>query len=213
VLIDALKPTRGRLGFDAGADPTILRRLTRSEFKTFRETGVIPYSDAVAVLVVPPVNRDPRTKVRPRPSHEPDLPSSDSPPNVVHKKPLPPLSSLHDVSGPGDQGEVPFSTILPNARVPRYNGLAMFPFPPHRAAFHTSLMELLDMERRFRGTRPTPEVGTERAKGDAKGSHAFLLMSNEQTMKRADTAGLAIALWRLRMWEGDAFAGREWGDL
>ena len=214
VLIDALKLIRGRLEFDADADATILRRLTRSEFKTFCETGMIPYSDAVAVLVVPPVNRDPRTKVRPRPSHEPDIPSG-APPNVVHRKPLPPLSSLHDVSAPegaSDQGadEIPLSTFLPNARVPQYNGFAMFPSPPHRAAFHKSLMELLDIERQFRGTRKVTARTDEfkRAKGDAKGSHAFLLMSNEQTVKRADTAALAIALWRLRMWEGDAFAGK-----
>lgn len=221
VLNDALKRNRGRIEFDADADPTILRRLTRSEFKMFRETGTIPYPDAVAVLVVPPVNRDPRTKLRPRPSHEPEIPSSESgaPPDIVHKKPLPPLSSLHYVSAPegaSEQGvddslEMPFSTFLPSAHVPLYNGLTMFPCAPHRAAFHKSLMELLDIERHFRGTRLTGTTRTEdfkHAKGDAKGSHAFLLMSNAQTVKRADTAALAIAMWRLRMWEGDAFAGK-----
>ncbi|KAF8138616.1 hypothetical protein EV363DRAFT_1580372, partial [Boletus edulis] len=234
VLIEALKRIRGRTEFDADADATILRRLTRSEFKTLRETGVVPYPDGVAVLVVPPVNRDPITNLRPRPSQEPEIPSDESsaPINTLHKKPLPPLSSLHYVSVPKDaseQGsdhslEVPFSTFLPNARVPLYNGLTMFPSAPHRAAFHKLLTELLDVERHFHGTRPTWEARTtsreefKRAKGDAKGSHAFLFMSNEQTVRRADTAALAIALWRLRMWEGNAFAdevesweiGKEW---
>jgi len=221
VLIDALKRSRGRIEFDADADPTILRRLTRSEFKTFRETGIIPYPDAAAVVIVPPVNRNPRTKLRPRPSQEPEIPSSESsvPPNPMHKNALPPLSSLHYVSaseGASEQGvdhslDIPFSTYLPNARVPWYNGLAMFPSPPHRAALHKLLTELLNVERHFRGSHPISEVRTpireefDRARGDAKGSHAFLLVSNEQTVKRADTAALAIALWRLRMWEGDAF--------
>lgn len=218
VLIDALKQNRGRIEFDAGANPTILRRLTRSEFKTFRGTGIVAYPDAVAVLVVPPVNRDPRTNLRPRPSQEPEIPSSESSSllNSVHKKALPPLSSLHYVSDPegvlDHPPEAPFSTFLPNARVPLYNGVTMFPSPPHRAALHKSLTELLDVERHFRGARLTSEMRStsredfQRAKGDTKGSHAFLLLSNEQTVRRADTAALAIALWRLRMWEGDTFA-------
>lgn len=234
MLTDALKRNRGRIEFDADADPTILRRLTRFEFKALRETGIIPYPDAVAVLVVPPVNRDPTTKLRPRPSQEPEIPSSESgpPPDSMHKKALPPLSSLHYVNVPKgvlEQGmdrplETPFSTFLPSARVPLYNGVTMFPSPPHRATLHKLLAKLLDIERQFRGARPTSEMrttsreGLERAKGDAKASHAFLLLSNEQTVRCADTAALAIALWRLRMWEGDAFAdkvegwevGKEW---
>ncbi|KAG8218782.1 hypothetical protein J3R82DRAFT_4457 [Butyriboletus roseoflavus] len=234
VLIDALKQNRGRIEFDAHADPTILRRLTRSEFKTFRGTGIVPYPGAVAILVVPPVNRDPKTKLRPRPSQEPEIPSGESSalPDPVHKKALPPLSSLHYVSVPEgvfEQGldhppEVPFSTFLPNARVPLYNGVTMFPSPPHRAALHNSLTELLDVERHFRGAHLSSEMRTtsredfQRTKGDAKASHAFLLLSNEQTVRRADTAALAIALWRLRMWEGDTYAdkfggwevGKEW---
>lgn len=235
VLINVLKGNRGRIELDANADATILRRLTRSEFTNLRETGIVPFPDAAAVLVVPPVNRDPGTKLRPRPSREPEIPSSesDAPANpLAHKKSLPPLSSLHRVSAPedvsgreeGHSPKIPFSTFLPNARVPWYNGLTMFPSPPHRATFHKLLTEVLDIERHFRGTRPTSKVRATheedrtRAKGDSKANHAFLLMSNEQTVKRADTATLAIALWRLRMWEGDAFAdatesweiGKEW---
>lgn len=225
VLIDILKRNRSRSEFGADADPTILRRLTRSEFKTLRETGVIPYSDAVAVLVVPPVNRDPRTKLRPQPSREPEIPSSDSStaPDLIRKKALPPLSKLHHVSAPEgalklgvDQSlEIPFSMFLPHACIPQYNAVTMFPSPPHRAVLHKLLVGLLDVERHFRGTHPemtsASRKGSGRAKGDAKGSHAFLLVSNEQTVKRADSAALAIALWRLRMWEGDAFADKAEG--
>jgi len=132
---------------------------------------------------------------------------------------LPLLSSLHDVDRPL---ETPIS--FSSARVPQYNGLTLFPHAPHRVEFHSLLTELLDVERRFRGTRSTsgPTNTTRgqatRTKGDTKGSHAFLLLSNAETVKRADSAALVIALWRLRMWEGDAYAdkvegweiGKEW---
>lgn len=213
VLTGALKRNSGRHEFDCDTDPAILRRLTRSEFKTLRETGAIPYSGAVAILVVPPVNRDPKTKLRPQLSREPEIPSSEpsTSPESSYKKALLPLSDLHHVSVPEQGMEHPLGsplfTFLPNACVPLYNGITMFPSPPHRAALHKLLTELLDIERQFRGTRlGSPTVNREervRAKGDAKASHAFLLLSNEQTVKRADTAALAIALWRLRMWEGD----------
>ncbi|KAF9222095.1 hypothetical protein BS17DRAFT_784417 [Gyrodon lividus] len=219
VLIDALKLNQClRPALNSGSDATILRRLSRSEFKALRETCKLPYPDAVAVFVVPPVNRHPKTKARPQPSHEPDFPSTDpSPPATMHKKPLPPLSTLHDLSAPSNAGEevndaaeISLSTFLPNARVPLYNGIAMFPSPPHRAILHNALCKLLDRERHFRGTRSATEKSrgeVKRAKGDEKGSHAFLLTSNERTVKRGDTVPLAIALWRLRMWEGDAFTG------
>ncbi|KAF8842224.1 hypothetical protein BDN67DRAFT_947884, partial [Paxillus ammoniavirescens] len=213
VIIDALKlkPIL-RTGLDATSDAMILRRLNRSEFKAFRETGQIPYPDATAVLVVPPLNRDLKTR-------EPIFPSAgpSDPPTTVYKKSLPPLSTLHDVTVSGNAGEevddiaeISLSTFLPSARVPLYNGIAMFPSPPHRAALHNALCKLLDRERHFRGMYSASDKSRgefRRAKGDEKGSHAFLLTSNERTVRRADTVPLAIALWRLRMWEGNAFTG------
>ncbi|KIJ70218.1 hypothetical protein HYDPIDRAFT_77792 [Hydnomerulius pinastri MD-312] len=189
-------------------DPPILRRLTRAEFASFRETGVLPYPDAVAVLVAPPVNRNSKTKIRPQPSLEPELPKSDEAPGLWSTAPssrrrLPPLSTMHGVDVARD--DIPLSTFLPDAQVPLYNALAMFPSAPHRAALHKALCKVLDRERHFRG-------GVRKASGDSKASHAFLLTSSAETVLRADTAPLAIALWRLRMWEGDAFAGGDDGD-
>ncbi|KAF9247168.1 hypothetical protein BU15DRAFT_84714 [Melanogaster broomeanus] len=221
VLIDALKVSpRLPPDLDSNSGATTLRRLSRSEFKAFRETGLLPYPDAAAVLVVPPVNRDPKTKLRPQPSQEPQFPSAKPTASLitVRKKTLPPLSTLHDVNAPGDvvdnAAEMTLSNFIPNVKVPLYNGVAMFPSPPHRAALHNLLCKLLDKERHLRSTRSASEQTSakfNRAKGDEKGSHAFLLTSNEQTVKRADTVPLAIALWRLRMWEGDAFSGDDEG--
>jgi len=47
---------------------TLIRRLTRAEWKSIKSTGVIPYGNAVAVVVAPPLNRDPTTKMRPQTS-------------------------------------------------------------------------------------------------------------------------------------------------
>ena len=41
-----------------------------------------------------------------------------------------------------------------------------------------------------------------RAKGDAKASHAYVVFSDAQSVLRADTVPLAVALWRVRLWEG-----------
>ena len=45
------------------------------------------------------------------------------------------------------------------------------------------------------------EEGVQRAKGDQKACHAFLVCSDEETLLRGDTVPLAIALWRIRIWE------------
>jgi len=73
------------------------------------------------------------------------------------------------------------------------------------------LCKLLMIERRARA-RQRDTISTE--SGDNQpvtrrlndvASHAFLLLSSAETVLRADTVPLAIALWRLRMWEGDSW--------
>ena len=52
-----------------------------------------------------------------------------------------------------------------------------------------------------------------RSLGDQKASHAFLLCSDAETCRRADAAATAIALWRVRMWEGSGWEeGTQDGD-
>ncbi|KZP31418.1 hypothetical protein FIBSPDRAFT_944955 [Athelia psychrophila] len=46
-------------------------------------------------------------------------------------------------------------------------------------------------------------------RGDKKASHAFLLCADEKTANRADMTAVAIALWRIRMWEGAGW--EDWG--
>lgn len=183
----------------------ILRRLTRTELKHIKDTGVIPYPSAVALLIVPPLNKDPRTKQRPQPNRTgyPDSQGAHSIPIA----PRFPLSQLYSA------GASPSSTEdavpkHPHPQIPLYNGASLFPSRPQRAALHISLGNLLSVERcaRHRSQlRPTPAAKDTtydgRALGDQKASHAYLLCSDAETLLRADAVPLAIALWRVRMWE------------
>jgi hypothetical protein len=197
-------------------DHPILRRLTRAEFKAIKTTGIIPYESAVAVLVVPPLNRDPITKVRPEP-----LFSASAPEHHDEKSPRQalPLSTLHPTnSTTQDHGGEP-----PHPQIPLYNGVTLFPYRSQRAALHARLTRLLSIERRGRSREqrnrhghspPAEDSTTNWPSGDQKASHAFLLCSDAGTCVRADAAATAIALWRLRMWDGagweDCVTGGGW---
>lgn len=62
------------------------------------------------------------------------------------------------------------------------------------------------IERRARWRQPGPastsELDSSRS-ANRLASPAFLLLSGAETVLRADTVPLAIALWRLRMWEDE----------
>ncbi|KAG1820318.1 uncharacterized protein BJ212DRAFT_1567544 [Suillus subaureus] len=173
-----------------------------------RQTNSIPHKDAVALIVVPPVNRNPETKEKPQPSAQldiADIVQIDTDSSETSSRRLPPLSIIHPITD-----EDPGSPLLPNAQAPLYHGLSLFPARPQRAALHKALCKLLEVERRSRScalsaSGSSKHEKSSRVRGDAKGSHAFLLCSNQHTTKRADVVPLAVALWRLRMWEGQAY--------
>ncbi|KAJ7179847.1 hypothetical protein C8R43DRAFT_1117196 [Mycena crocata] len=236
---------RARTG-PASARPPLIRRLTRAEWGALRETGIVPQPDALAVLVVPPVNRDPVTKKRAvtadamsdRPSvavaedpiplpvetdsnSQPSVESdSDSPPFT---RPTPPVSVLHPTrppsehrftSLPGEDEEQPHAP----ARVPLYNGVALFPGRGQRARVHGLLTRLLGVEAAWRFSAGATDreakdsAGDDRKpaarKGDNKGSHAFLICASDEL----DVGALCIALWRVRMWEGGGWRLRSEDD-
>ncbi|KAI1796246.1 hypothetical protein LXA43DRAFT_659735 [Ganoderma leucocontextum] len=188
--------------------PPVVRRLTRAEWSEIKSTGVVPFKNAVAVLVVPPPNRDPETKQRPVPNYS-SIPVEgdryDSTPLV--------LSEMHPTAPQEDWELVDEQRVLPPKRIPVYNGVPLFPSRTQRAALCAALAEVLRAEGMARlrhgsqcaeGTvehSTTTEEGGQRAKGDQKASHAILVCSDEQTLFRGDTVPLAIALWRIRIWE------------
>lgn len=196
----------------------VVRRLTRAEWKQIKETGVIPFENAAAVLVVPPVNKNPATKQRPEPSTSAEPIEEDK--REVPDKPLPPVATMHVTSPtPPIDALVKSEQFLPPAKVPLYNGISAFPSRRQRAALHKALNDVLAVERRARWRetgRPDTKSASESngesvetkdkwARGDQKASHAYIIFSDAKTMLRADTVPLATALWRIRLWEGDGW--------
>lgn len=191
-------------------DTTLIRRLTRAEWKSIKSTGTIPYANAVAVVVVPPLNRNPVTKKRPDASVDMILTDQGiSEEGPTSPRTLLPLSTIHPSAEPHSLTNLP--DYLPSFEVPLYHGVSLFPMRSQRAALHARLTRLLLVERRARyrehgrqeSLKPQDgEPGDRWVRGDQKASHAFLLCSDEKTARRADVAAVAIALWRIRMWEG-----------
>ncbi|KAF9469033.1 hypothetical protein BDZ94DRAFT_1152687 [Collybia nuda] len=194
LLADHLESCLGRP--NQGSRARIVRRLTRDEWKTVQTTGTIPYPNAIAVLVVPPINKDPRNKERPVPSMSAAPPAKmEIPPP---HRPTPPLSTLYPV-GLGEMGD-----LMPHHQVPLYNSIALFPNRQQRTSLHTILTRLLSIDQRAGTQRPASKRTSSGTLGSVspdgkKGSHAFLLSSDKETNKRGDVASLAIALWRVRM--------------
>ena len=91
-------------------------------------------------------------------------------------------------------------------KIPLYNSISLFPSPTQRAALHRRLCAILKEDTITRWNqidRPEPKNYSQPNRDESKSSHAFLVYSDGSTVKRADTVPLAIAMWRLRMWEID----------
>lgn len=188
-----------RSGKNLSNGQAILRRLSREEWSQIKLTNTIPYPGAVAVLVVPPPNKDRATKERPKPSMS-MLPPAD----LDQRDGLPPISellptcpdSLEDTGG-----------VLPSSKVPLYHSITAFPSRSQRAALFDFLTRILSAERHlkklhaYRKKNPG-DIGNEQA---GKASHAFLLCSDAKTIRRGDSAAIAAALWRLKMYESEVW--------
>lgn len=204
----------------ASARYTVCRRLTRDEWRNIQSTGIIPWVDAVAIIVVARPNKDINSGKRPdaQLAFSTKKTKSIEDADRTHLRPLPPLTVLHHTAK-SDKCLARDNDFLPHLRIPAYNGLALFPSPNERAALYEALSQLLLVERVARRRDPLSghsnefTVGTrECAPGDAvnrkeKPSPAYIFFSNSETVKRGDAAVLAIALWRLRMWQGGGWRG------
>lgn len=194
-----------RSGKNLGNPACILRRLSYIEWGTLKSTGTIPYQNAVAVLVVPQPNRHPVTKERPVPSMSASPPDDEEYPESV-----PPLSELMSNSDTALHDE---TGSLPHLEIPVYNSITAFPSRSQRAALYQFLTRILAVERflkrlhlkkaNFKPDTCEPENG--QGSPARKGSHAFMLCSDNKTIQRGDSAAVALALWRLRMYEGDGW--------
>lgn len=182
--------------------PSLLRRLTRAEWDEIKLTGAVPFKNAVALLVIPPVNRDPTTKQRPE-ANDSSMPNEEE--RQCTPK-IPQKSFPSSVLYPAVNETNPLATsrpdLLPSTQTPLYHAASLFPSPTQRAALHAAVLQVLQAERtaKRRATR-SPNATSAPRKGQHKGSHAILICSDEQTLLRGDTVPLAVALWRLRLWE------------
>jgi len=191
------------------AESPLLRRLTWKELSAIRAGKPVKDGDAVAILVVPPLNRDPNTKKRPLSNASP-LPELLSEQPTTYKRDPLPLSTMCQALSPEDDQRFP--DVVTPMKVPLYNGVGLFPSRKQRGALHERLCKLLMIERRARWRQHGPE-STSQLHDSLSATHslnrsaspAFLLRSSAKTVLRADTVPLVIALWRLRMWEDDSW--------
>ncbi|KAH9943313.1 uncharacterized protein BXZ73DRAFT_87684 [Epithele typhae] len=184
---------------DSAQGPPLFRRLTRKEWTEFKSQGALPVENAVAILVIPPVNTDPSTGQRPEPNHT-SLPREEDiqPEPRTFQRQFPP-SELRPVLRNDGWAEADELDILPRAQIPLYNGPPLFPSRSQRAALHSAVLRVLAAE--HAATKRAQLPSTPVLSGHDKGSHAIVICSDETTLLRGDTVPLAIALWRLRLWE------------
>ncbi|KAG8986160.1 hypothetical protein FRB93_005503 [Tulasnella sp. JGI-2019a] len=186
------------------ATPQVLRRLTRREWLDVK-AGQLPLSintaSTVAILVVPKprVPDDIASRVK---SSWMDTVAMD--PGVA-KDASPKAFEL-----------LRTNTLLQsnNVHVPLYHGGAIFSRAEERMKLRLGLDRILGSERQG-GWKPQGFMqDIAKIRGDPldKASDAYVLYSSRETMRRIDTAPLAIALWRLRLWEGVGWTGvGSWG--
>jgi hypothetical protein len=183
LLGDSLKRARKRPG------SKVIRRLTREEWLAFRETGNLEQPNGVAVIVVPPLQKDANSGKYPEPNMSAAFIGGGVLPPATFELNVP-LSSTHSTSleSTGDEN------TLPPPKIPLYHGVPLFPDRSQRAALHDLLLRLLAYDQRVKGP---PQV-----MASNKSSHAFLLMAEPENITRGDAAAVAIALWRLRIFHG-----------
>jgi hypothetical protein len=186
-----------RSGKNLGNPAVILRRLSYDEWGSLKSTGIIPYPNAVAVLIVPQPNRHPVTKERPTPSMSASPPEDEERPEA-----RPPLSELMPNSDTSLHDE---TDTLPHLEIPLYNSITAFPSRSQRAALFQFLTRILAAERFLKRLHlKKNHLMSDSSYG--KRSHAFVLCSDNRTIRRGDSAAVARALWRLRMYEGDGWS-------
>lgn len=167
----------------------VVRKLTRSEWNDIKSSGRLSHPGAVAILIVPPVQK--RTLLcaqEPRDYQQ----SSLSPLCEIYPNILIPNSSFADSQPP----------LSPNI-IPVYNGVALFPLPSLRHELHQKLQMVLTVERKARWRQKEASFSKPiMDKDKQKSSHAYVIFADHDTVQRSDSVPLTIALWRLRLWEG-----------
>ncbi|KAF8192607.1 hypothetical protein BJ912DRAFT_877553 [Pholiota molesta] len=184
-----------------GSSDAILRRLTHDEWELVKSTGSLPYNNVAAVLVVPSVDVDLVTQEQ-LPSNMSALPPDDE----EYATDCPPISTLHSAKLYTWSEDLP--KTLPLLNTPLYNAISAFPSRSQRATLHTLLLRVLDAETSYKRINSECNVSpSSNPEHDlpSDASDAFLFCSDAFTAKRGDTAAVALALWRLKMYESEGW--------
>ena len=204
-----------------GPGAHVVRRLTRQEWADLSASGRLSVPGAAAIVVVPPVHKNMLKPTRPRTSDDPD--------------------GARALSTFCEDASREYATTSSRRKIPIYHGAVVWPDPAERDAVRLLLKEIVGLERQARykatllskpsrkaslasssadGVIPGLVAETDagpkskkgaRAKGLDKASDAYLLRSTRDTVVRADTVPLCIALWRLRIWFGQGWDRGMWG--
>ena len=191
----------------------LVSRLTRVEWLKFRRKGVIPLMDpsVILIIILPRVPKGPDSGGSEPSEAAPTPDVSDTASNPLHR----PVAALHPLSLHAQTNlEHNLPPETPQHLVPVYNGATLFPSRDLRLAFRILLQRQFSMEQsiqksqRDSGTEPTvPEQSTKGSlKPKPKYSDAYVLRSPSVNSRAVpDVTPLAIACWRVRMWEGEAW--------
>lgn len=181
-----LAQLRARPKADILANPPI-RRLSHLEWTKVQENRQIPWQDAIAVINVPPIPNPTEPSMSPFPlPFDPEMEANASQP-VATFYPVSRISALPT--------NFQYRDVLPSARVPLYNVLGLFPHIAQRTAFHQFLSQAQSSLETARSRKTDDEEAS------SSPSDAYLLTSNSQTIKLVDMPALAIAMWRVYLYE------------
>lgn len=186
-----LAQLRARPKADILANPPI-RRLSHLEWTKVQENRQIPWQDAIAVINVPPISNPTEPSMSPFPlPFDPEMEANASQP-VATFYPVSRISALPT--------NFQYRDVLPSARVPLYNALGLFPHVAQRTAFHQSLSQAQSNLEASRSRKANNEEA-DNEEASCSPSDAYLLTSNSQTIKLVDMPALAIAMWRVYLYE------------
>lgn len=200
----------------------VIRRLTRREWADLKANDRLSIPGAVAIVVVPPVHKN---MLNPRRTPTSDTKEGDRALSTFcedssreyittsSRRKVPIYHGAAVWPDPAERDAVRslFKEIVGLERKARYKA-TIFSKPPEKVVLPSLKSTNGEKSGLVEETGAGPKTKkVVRAKGLDKASDAYLLRSTRDTVVRADTAPLCIALWRLRIWFGQGWDRGMWG--
>jgi len=203
----------------------LIRRLTRREWADLKAGGGLSVPGAAAIVVVPPVHKNMLRPDRPPASDCSDggrplstfcEDMSQEYVTMSSRRKIPIYHGAVVWPNPAERDAVRslFKEMVGLERKARYKATIFTKSSEKASPVSESTSTSTNGEKA--GLVGETDTGpksnkVERAKGLDKASDAYLLRSTRDTVVRADTAPLCIALWRLRIWFGQGWDRGMWG--